>query len=140
MLYLDTERLNSYTELLYKGLTSLRAAGQKEYAGGENVFGNFTRLADELDSTPEKVLWTYAMKHKDGIASYLRGNTSQREDVRGRIKDLIVYLQLLHAMCEVRASINENLEKVKLNKNLDNSIYPTQERKRPVDLMTGETW
>lgn len=46
----------------------------------------------------KQVLWVYAMKHKDGIASFLKGHTSQREDVRGRINDFIVYLLLLYAM------------------------------------------
>jgi hypothetical protein len=76
----------------------LREAGQREYAGGDNAVGNFTRLALELDTTPEKVLWTYAMKHKDGIAAHIRGNTSQREPVRGRVADLIVYLCIFAAM------------------------------------------
>jgi hypothetical protein len=80
----------------------LRSAGQKEYAGGENAFGNFMRLAAELDTTPEKVLWTYAMKHKDGIAAYIRGYESQREPVDGRINDLITYLIILRAMVEAR--------------------------------------
>lgn len=89
-------------ERMFDECRALRGAGQKEYAGGENAFGNFVRLAVELDSTPEKVLWTYAMKHKDGIAAHIRGHTSQREPVRGRIKDLIVYLCILAAMDEKR--------------------------------------
>jgi hypothetical protein len=80
----------------------LRAAGQKEYAGSENAFGNFVRLAIELETTPEKVLWTYAIKHRDGIASWLRGHESQREDVTGRINDFIVYLCILRGMIEAR--------------------------------------
>jgi len=77
-----------------------REDGQKEYASGNNAFSNFIKLGEELDMDPKAVLWVYAMKHKDGIASHLRGNTSQREDVTGRIKDLIVYLFLLWCMIE----------------------------------------
>src|SRR5690606_21368639 len=58
------------------------------------------KLSRELGISREAVLWTYAMKHKDGIASWLRGHRSQREDVRGRIADLMVYLCLLWAMIE----------------------------------------
>ena len=80
---------------------STRAEGQAEYAGeGNDAFANFIRLAEDLDMDRKKVLWVYAMKHKDGIATYLNGHTSQREDVTGRIKDLIVYLFLLWCMIE----------------------------------------
>lgn len=78
-----------------------REEGQKEYSGGnDNAFGNFERLATQLDMSREKVLWVYAMKHVDGIASWLKGHKSQREDITGRIKDLIVYLFLLWCMIE----------------------------------------
>ena len=68
-----------------------REEGQKEYARTHS---------DDLDTTQEKVLLTYFLKHKDGIASWVNGHTSQREDVRGRIKDAIVYLMLLWGMVE----------------------------------------
>ena len=78
-----------------------REQGQKEYAHvDENAFDNFDRLASELGISPEQVLWVYAMKHKDGIASYINGHRSQRESVGGRINDLIVYLFLLRGMVE----------------------------------------
>jgi len=79
----------------------LRTAGQKEYPGeGNDAFDNFDRIAKELQTTKEKVLWVYAMKHKDGIARYLNGHRSQRESVIGRISDLIVYLLILRGMIE----------------------------------------
>lgn len=78
----------------------LRNAGQKEYAGGEEAFGNFIRLAKMLNLDRKKILWVYLVKHIDGIISYLNGHKSQREDVRGRIKDAIVYLTLLYGMIE----------------------------------------
>ena len=43
---------------------------------------------------------TYMLKHVDGIAAYVKGHKSQREDVRGRITDCIVYLMLLWGMIE----------------------------------------
>ena len=82
-----------------------RNAGQKEYAHNtENVFANFERVAEATDSTREKVLMVYLLKHMDGISAYVKGYKSQREDVRGRIKDSIVYLMLLWAMIEERES------------------------------------
>ena len=43
---------------------------------------------------------TYMLKHIDGIAAYVKGHKSQREDVTGRITDCIVYLMLLWGMIE----------------------------------------
>ena len=84
-----------------KEVIQTREQGQKEYARTkDDVFANFKRIADDLDSTQEKVLLTYFLKHKDGIVSWANGHKSQREDVRGRIKDSIVYLMLLWGMIE----------------------------------------
>lgn len=86
---------------IFNELHETREAGQREYAHDEdNAFANFERLAKDLGISREMVLWVYAMKHKDGIASYIKGHRSQREDVRGRIKDLIVYLVLLWGMID----------------------------------------
>ena len=79
----------------------VRDAGQKEYAHGrDNVFANFERGANALEISREKVLMTYLLKHVDGIKAYVNGYTSQREDVRGRISDIIVYSMLLWGMVE----------------------------------------
>lgn len=80
-------------------IMALRNAGRKEYAhDASSPFANFERAADDMGIDRKQVLWVYAMKHKDGIAGHLKGHTSQREDVRGRINDLIVYLLLLRGM------------------------------------------
>ncbi len=80
-------------------LMALRNAGQKEYAHDDSSpFANFERGAKDAGLDRKQVLWIYAMKHKDGIAAALQGHTSQREDVRGRINDLIVYLLLMRGM------------------------------------------
>ncbi len=76
-----------------------RDAGQREYAQDvDNVFANFERIAMAIDVDRERVLMTYLLKHIDGISAYTKGHKSQREDVRGRITDAIVYLMLLWAM------------------------------------------
>lgn len=78
-----------------------RGEGQREYAGGDRAFGNFERLSEQLEGlTRDKVLWIYAMKHRDGIQAWIDGHRSQREDVLDRILDLTVYVLLLHAMNE----------------------------------------
>ena len=101
-------------EKVFEGeIMFLREEGQKEYAGaGGDAFGNFQRLSVELDTDQKKVLWTYAMKHKDGIAAFIRGHTSQREGVRGRINDLIVYLFLLRGMLDEEEGIMDGARRI----------------------------
>ena len=82
-------------------ISKTRESGQKEYAHhDDNVFANFERVAERLNISPEKVLMVYLLKHIDGITAYIEGHKSQREDVRGRITDIIVYLILLWGMVE----------------------------------------
>ena len=79
----------------------MREAGQKEYARKENnAFANFERVSEHIESSREKVLMVYLLKHIDGISSFVNGHKSQREDIRGRITDAIVYLCLLWGMIE----------------------------------------
>tara|TARA_R110002020_G_scaffold8895_1_gene35699 strand:+ start:2529 stop:2900 length:372 start_codon:yes stop_codon:yes gene_type:complete len=78
-----------------------RESGQKEYAREiDNAFANFERIGKNLDITREKVLLVYLLKHIDGICSYVEGHVSQREDIKGRLTDAIVYLCLLWGMTE----------------------------------------
>jgi hypothetical protein len=79
----------------------LRGAGQAEYAHkDDNAFANFERVAERIGINRESVLMVYAEKHIDGIHSFIKGHKSQREDVRGRINDVIVYLCLLRGMID----------------------------------------
>lgn len=89
--------------VIFGELRALRSAGQAEYAHGEdNAFGNFERTAAELGISREMVLLVFLKKHLDGIASWVKGHKSQREDVRGRINDAMVYLAILRGMVEDR--------------------------------------
>lgn len=80
-------------------LQGLRKAGQAEYAHSEdNAFANFERVAKAIGISREKVLVTYALKHVDGVKAWLAGHKSQREDVSGRLNDIMVYMALLSGM------------------------------------------
>lgn len=104
-------------ENFFDELRDVRSAGQKEYAHTEeNVFRNFAAVAAETGQDQRLVLWTYLRKHLDGILAHIRGHRSQREPVRGRIKDAIMYLILLLGMEE---EINEELRRVNRS-NMDN--------------------
>lgn len=120
---------------VFDSCEATRGEGQKEYAGGEDAFGNFNRLATRLDLDRNKVLWTYLEKHLDGIISYINGHKSQRESVHGRIKDAIVYLILLDGMIsesdpersesnvkQTVEKLDEKFQSTKLSKELRNLV------------------
>ncbi len=87
----------------------VRKAGQAEYAReADNCFANFDRIGKMLDLPREKVLWIYFYKHIDGIVAHINGHKSQREDVRGRIKDARLYLALLWGMLDDRQAWEEH--------------------------------
>jgi len=89
------------TSTIHSAEIQVRTDGQAEYAHDDsNAFANFERVADRLGLTREQVLLVYAEKHFDGIISWVNGRRSQREDVRGRIKDLRMYMALLWGMVE----------------------------------------
>lgn len=88
-------------EEIHRQELEVRDAGQSEYAHDlDNAHANFDRLASALGLSPEQVLWVYLQKHMDGILAWINGHKSQREDVRGRIKDARCYLALLWGMVE----------------------------------------
>ena len=92
---------------IFDSILAMHTAGQKEYAHDEdNVFANFDRIANQTHSDRKFVLWIYLMKHIDGIASYINGHKSQREDVRGRITDALVYLIILWGMINKDEGMN----------------------------------
>ena len=95
------KKMKQLSEKIWSQLQIARDAGQKEYAHrDDNVFANFERVAKRLNINPEQALMVYLLKHIDGITAYIKGHESQREDVRGRITDTIVYLVLLWGMIE----------------------------------------
>lgn len=91
---------NGFLQAKLKEILDTNKSGQSEYALSENAFDNFNRLAAELGMDRKQVLMVYFSKHRDGVISFLKGHTSQREPVQGRIKDMIVYLLLLWGMVE----------------------------------------
>ena len=95
------KEMHKLMDTIIKEVTLIRNEGQKEYAHDkEDVFANFNRVANLLEEDRKKVLMTYMLKHVDGIAAYVKGHKSQREDVTGRITDCMVYLMLLWGMIE----------------------------------------
>ena len=99
------KKMMDFISEIFYTVRDMHTKGQKEYAMDEdNVFANFERIAEQTSFDKKMVLWIYLMKHIDGIASYLKGHKSQRENVEGRLTDAIVYLCILWAMIEEEKS------------------------------------
>ena len=98
---MEKKEVDKLIEEIFEKVKEIRDAGQEEYARDtDNVFANFERVASFTELSREKVLLTYMIKHIDGLCAYADGHCSQREDVRGRLTDVIVYCCLLWAMVE----------------------------------------
>ena len=98
---MNKEEMSKLMEYIFDEVSRIRSAGQSEYARDlNNVFANFERVASFTRGSREKVLLTYMIKHVDGLCAYADGHKSQREDVRGRLTDIIVYCVLLWGMVE----------------------------------------
>ena len=74
--------------------------GSSEYAEDADAFANFMEDAREAGVSQELVLSIFANKHWRGIRRWIKGHKSQRENVRGRLNDMIVYLGILRAMAD----------------------------------------
>jgi hypothetical protein len=95
------EQMSKVMDTVFAECNKFRAAGQAEYAHkDENAFANFERASERLGIDRKSVLMVYVEKHIDGIHSFIKGHKSQREDVRGRINDVIVYMCLLRGMVD----------------------------------------
>ena len=115
-----------FRDIMLPNILRTRQSGGQEYARDEeNIFANFQRISDSLDISVEECILVYAMKHLDGIIAHVQGTTSQREDVRGRITDLIVYMCLMWAYLVKDESFEEDkvAEKIREdNKAMDKSL------------------
>jgi hypothetical protein len=86
-------------ELIFKEIQKTREQGQKEYSRKEdNAFLQFEKVGNNLNIDKKEVLLVYLLKHIDGICAYVKGHKSQRESVKGRLTDIIVYTCLLWGM------------------------------------------
>jgi len=67
---------------------------------GSNALANFDRIAERSDMDPSQVLMIYCEKHMDAIWKWTKRKTTATEDIRGRIKDVRVYMALLRALVD----------------------------------------
>jgi hypothetical protein len=80
---------------LYETERQIGLSKGKEYTQGKDRLDNFKRIAQEVDTTPEKVLWVYLKKHLDSIAYYVKYGKLESETLESRVVDARTYLSLL---------------------------------------------
>jgi hypothetical protein len=96
-----------------------------EYAGSDNQFANFERLADRLGLDRERVLMVYLSKHMDAIDSWVRTKKEYSEPIEGRIEDAILYLTLLLAMTKESKQGPQGAKLPEIAKGLNGPAGPT---------------
>ena len=132
---MNRKQMAKMMEGIMKQVGVMRDEGQKEYAHDDNdVFANFNRISHLLGVDRKKVLMTYMLKHVDGVAAYVKGHKSQREDVTGRITDIIVYLMLLWGMIE---EDNDLVFRKKDDSPLSNVLETIHNENRRISLEGG---
>lgn len=95
---------------LFEERTRVTKTAQEEYAHGQSdAFDNFNRIGNVVRVPCEHCgkatrigrlgAWAvYFLKHIDGVLAFIGGNNSQREDVRGRLTDIVNYADLADGM------------------------------------------
>ena len=111
-----------------------------EYANYEDgvydeVFDNFIRHGQAL-GLDRKMIWAiYFNKHSDAVLRYIKENgaNEQREDIRGRIIDMILYLSLLYGMI----SEDKDVKKSPVVKSSNGKMIRVDKNDESVDSLDG---
>lgn len=105
------ERIGTEFELI-KELFDTK--GREYIPGGtDDVLANFKKMADRLGMTPEQVWGIYAAKHWTSVESFIReGKVSSDEPIRGRARDLILYLLLFIGLTEESEALSHHLDRI----------------------------
>ena len=90
-------------------LDVMNTKGQ-EYAGSEDKFANFKRLANKYNVPAEEICGIYMTKHLDSIDSFIRERRAGKsvmeieaglsEPISGRIMDAVNYLFILKGIVD----------------------------------------
>jgi hypothetical protein len=129
----SSAEFNKLRDGTYVQLVQLRDVKGGEYALDDDVLANFKRNAAALGLEPETVWAVYAGKHWDAIQTFVRDTQTGKERVRsepiiGRVYDLMVYLQLMVAMLEARASSFRGTDAARTNDACEGTSIPVGTR------------
>ncbi len=78
----------------------------KEYSGDQDRLASFREVAEDLGVGSDIVIMIFMRKHLDSINAYVRGRnpSGMVEPIKGRIYDMINYLEFLLAVVEEEQS------------------------------------
>lgn len=98
------EQHDQWAAELRKLCDSIIAAKRPAYTReSRNVYANFDRIALDVDTSAEKVLWTYMKKQLDSILACIRNpELYTGEPFETRIADAVNYLTILYGMAKRR--------------------------------------
>lgn len=93
------DEFEKFSNELLAEVKNMRDTKGREYANGEDRFGNFNRQAARLKLHRMKIWQVYFTKHLDSIESFIEHDrTFSHESIRGRFVDAITYLTLAAGM------------------------------------------
>ena len=105
----NADFIESAREFFEECLRTMNTKG-KEYAGSDDKFANFKRLAKKYNVPAEEICGIYMTKHLDSIDSFIRERqtgksvteieTRLSEPIGGRIMDAINYLLILKGLID----------------------------------------
>ena len=79
---------------------AIQTSKGEAYSGKDDALDNFKRNAKNLGVSPLVVWNIYFSKHIDAINSFIRGEYSDTEPIKGRFMDAINYLELGYGLIE----------------------------------------
>jgi hypothetical protein len=91
----------------------IRCTKGMSYSGLEDKLGNFKRCAKLANTTPRIALFIYLCKHWDALSSFIRGEYSDSEAIKGRIADIINYMFLLVAILKEEGDLDVKTQREK---------------------------
>lgn len=104
------EKLLETADKFYQESVQIMKVKGGEYAGSDEKFANFNRLAVLQEIRRESIWFTYFVKHFDSLTTFIRRvnkgesiseiEATLSEPIAGRIKDMINYLLILYGMIE----------------------------------------
>lgn len=105
-----------------------RQKGEDYTKGSADALANFMEGGKAIGIDPKEVCWIFMNKHYQAITNYVRTDgQSESEPIAERIKDMINYLVLLHAIITEETNISElpEMKDPELKGVLLKTIYPT---------------
>lgn len=81
---------------LLMNIAELHSNKNKEYVGGGSPIQNFLNVSELAGISPQRVAWTYALKHIDAVSSQLRDpRDASLTSFDERLMDIAVYCLLM---------------------------------------------